>query len=89
MKRYIINAVYKDGNAPYIPSNYLQRMSIWRNNLSPTLTQCGFIHLGDCIVLGDESNLIEFKLTFTHDDDGYSGLIVITIKEFIDKPSYT
>jgi hypothetical protein len=84
MKRYIINAILKESSTPYIPHNYLIQMPLWRNNIAPTLTRCGFIHLGDCIVYGDEVNLIEFKLSFVYDDN----LVTVTIKEFIDKPSY-
>ena len=82
MNRYVINAILTDGT-PYIPHNYLIQMPIWRNNIAPTLTQCGFIHLGDCIVYGDETNLIEFKLSFSYDSASYE----VSIKEFIDKPN--
>lgn len=83
MNRYVINAILKESSTPYIPHNYLIQMPIWRNNIAPKLTQCGFIHLGECMVLGYETNLIEFKLTFVYDDS----LVTVTIKEFIDKPN--
>lgn len=82
MNRYVINAILTDGT-PYIQSGYLIQMPLWRNNIAPTLTQCGFIHLGDCIVYGNESNLIEFKLSFSYDSASYE----VSIKEFIDKPN--
>ena len=79
MNRYVINAILKGSSTPYIPHNYLIQMPIWRNNIAPTLTRCGFIHLGDCIVYGNESNLIEFKLSFAYDDSW----VTVTIKEFL------
>lgn len=85
MKRYVINAMLKHSTAGFLPHNYLGQTTIWRNNIAPALTRCGFIHLGDCIVYGDESNLIEFKLTFAYDDP----TIKIIIKEVIDKPRNT
>ena len=86
MNRYVIVVIQK-GAAPfwqYLPVFYIMSLPLWRNNIAPTLTQCGFIHLGDCIVYGDETNLIEFKLSFSYDSASYE----VSIKEFIDKEQY-
>ena len=84
MTHYVIGVILKGAIAPYLPVYYILSMPLWRNNIAPTLTQCGFIHLGECMVLGDESNLIEFKLSLSYDSASYE----VLIKEFIDKAQY-
>jgi hypothetical protein len=79
MTHYVIGVMLKGATAPYLPVYYIMSMSLWRNNIAPTLTRCGFIHLGECMVLGNDTNLIEFKLTLSYDSASYE----VSIKEFL------
>lgn len=53
-------------NTPYIPDIMLRHMDIWKT-ISKALRDCGFIHVGDLMVLGRDANVFEFKLTFQYD----------------------
>lgn len=53
-------------NTPYIPDVMLKHMDIWKT-IAQTLLDCGFIHVGDFMVLGRDANVFEFKMTFQYD----------------------
>ena len=84
MKKYKINLCLTYSMTPYVPTFALYNLDIWKYNIAPLLMECGFIHLGDALVLGNENNLIEFKMNWTNNKN-----FVVIIEEMIDKPSYT
>ncbi len=51
---------------PYIPDIMLKHMDMWKI-IANALYECGFYHLGDCMVMGNDENVIEFHLTFNYD----------------------
>lgn len=79
MLKYKVTVNLEYSMTPYIPAFALLKLDIWKLNIAPRLIQCGFRHLDDCLVLGTEQNLIEFKMNWV-DIGNYR----LSIKEVVD-----
>lgn len=62
MKKYEIIITIDNSNTPYIPSKWIYGLDLWKKHIAPTLSDIGFIHLGDAMVLGDDNMMAEFIL---------------------------
>jgi len=67
MKKYKVRVIsVQTPIRSYVPDIMLYHMDIWKI-ISKSLLVCGFIHVGDLMVLGKDENVFEFHLTFDYD----------------------